>query len=114
MKRDLRLFIGDILINIEAIEQFSDELTKAQFIKNKEKQYAVIRAIEIIGEAAKKVPTSLRKKHPNIPWKEIAGSRDRIIHAYFKVDLDVVWNIIKYHLPTLKKHIKEILETETV
>ena len=108
MKRDLNLFIRDILESINAIEEFSKNLNKKELISNRLKQSAIIREIEIIGEAAKNIPNSFREKYPNIQWHEIAGMRDVIIHGYFRVDLDAVWNVIKKDLPILKKQMQKI------
>ncbi|MBD3203744.1 DUF86 domain-containing protein [Candidatus Woesearchaeota archaeon] len=110
--KDNNIFLKHILGNIEKIEDFSKNMSKEEFIKEDLKQYAIIRAIEVIGEAVKNLPSSFRKKYPDVAWKEIAGTRDIIIHQYFGIDLDIIWNIIKKELPVLKKEIKIILEKE--
>ncbi len=71
-----------------------------------------MRALEIIGEAAKNIPQSFRNKHPDILWKEIAGTRDKLIHLYFGVNLDLIWKVVKEDIPQLKKQIQQILEAE--
>mgnify|MGYP001599760307 CR=1 FL=1 len=108
MKRDINLFIQDILENIKDIESFSKALTKEKFESNKLIQNAIIRSLEIIGEAAKNIPDSFREKHPKIPFRKIAGFRDILSHAYFGVSMDRVWNIIEKDLPDLKKEIEKI------
>ncbi len=108
MKRNLFLFVSDILDCIQNIDSFLNGVSKEDFIKNLEKQSAVVRQLEIIGEATKNIPDSFREKYPEISWRKIAGLRDIIIHAYFKVDLDVVWEIISKDLVVLKKQIAEI------
>lgn len=108
MKRDIGLFIEDILNNINDIKSFSKKLTKEEFENDKLRQNAIIRSLEIIGEAAKNIPDSFREKHPNIPWREIAGFRDILSHAYFGVKMDRVWNIIEKDLSVLKKEIEKI------
>ncbi len=108
MRRDLNLFIGDILERINAIEKFSKNINKKELISNRLRQSAIIREIEIIREAVKNIPTSFREKYKNVPWNKIAGMRDVIIHEYFKVDLDAVWNVIKKEIPVLKKQMQEI------
>ena len=110
MKRDTSLFIEDILESIKNIESFTKEITEKELSKNIEKQSAIIRQIEIIGEAAKNIPLSIRKKYPDIPWKDIVGMRDVISHGYFKVDLFIVWKVIKEDLPDLKEKIEEVKE----
>ncbi len=108
MKRDIRLFIQDILDNITDIESFSKGLNKEKFESDRLRQNAIIRSLEIIGEAAKNIPDSIRGKYPSIEWKKIAGFRDVLSHAYFGVSMDRVWNIIVLDLPKLKKEISNI------
>jgi len=108
MKRDINLFIQDILDNIKDIESFSKALTKEKFESNKLIQNAIIRSLEIIGEAAKNIPDSFRVKHSEIPFKKIAGFRDILSHAYFGINMGRVWNIIEKDLPDLKKKIEKI------
>lgn len=79
-------------------------------MSNEMKQYAIVRAIEIIGEAVKNLPSSFKSKHPSISWKEIIGTRDKIIHHYFGVDLDIIWDIVNKDIPDLKKKILKIME----
>ena len=110
MKREVNLFIEDILENIINIEEFSLNITKEKFQKNKLKQSAIIRCLEIIGEATKNIPNSFRENYPEISWKKIAGLRDIIIHAYFEIDLDITWEIITKDLPILKTQILKIKE----
>ena len=113
MKRDLNLFIEDILENINAVEKFSQNLSEQELEENTLKQYAIIRAIEIIGEASKNIPKFFREKYPNIKWNKISGMRDVITHGYFRIDLDAVWEVIKRDIPILKKQILEIKEKES-
>ncbi len=108
MKRDMILFIDDILESIVDIESFTDKVSKEEFIKNKEKQNAVVRSIEIIGEAVKNLPIDFIGKYPEVPWSDIAGFRDVMVHAYFVIDLEKVWKVIKKDLPDLKNKILKI------
>lgn len=110
MKKDAIIFLEDILKNIELIEKFTKGMGKKHFIEDVKTQYSVVRGIEVIGEATKNLPRNLTSKHPDIPWKDIAGMRDKLIHAYFGVNLNRVWDAIKDDLPSLKKKIQNILE----
>lgn len=110
MIKDATIFLEDILENIDLIETFTKGKNKETFRTDIKTQYSVIRAIEIIGEATKNLPRDLTDKHPNIPWKDIAGMRDKLIHAYFGIDYIRVWNVVKDDLPDLKKNIKTIID----
>lgn len=107
MKEDL-VFIEHILDSINAIEKFSKNLNKEKLISDRLKQSAIIREIEIIGEAVKNISEGLRNKHREIEWREIIGTRNKMIHHYFGVDLNIVWDIIKINLPDLKNKILKI------
>ena len=108
MKRDIGLFIEDIVNSIKNIEEFANGLNKEKFSKDKLRQSAIIRQLEIIGEAVKNIPNSFREKYPKIVWKDIAGFRDILSHAYFGVNLDRVWKIVEIDLPKLKEEVKKI------
>ncbi len=101
-------YIEHILENINDIEEFSKGLTKNEFLKDKLRQKAIVRSIEIIGEAAKNIPENVKVNYKEIEWRKIAGTRDRIIHHYFGVDLDIIWEIIKKDLPILKSQIEKL------
>lgn len=94
---------------MEAAEDFVSDCTFEDFIGDIKTQYAVIRALEIIGEAAKNVPEDIRQKYPSVPWKDLAGIRDKLIHAYFGVDLEVVWLSVKEGIPESKHVIESLL-----
>ena len=81
-----------------------------KFKENYPINFAVVRALEIIGEATKRLPKTLRNQHPEIPWSDMAGMRDRIIHGYDNVNLKIVWDTVKNRIPILKHHIQQILE----
>lgn len=108
-ERDI-VFLKHILDEIEKIEKSTRRISSSSFKKNADIQDAVIRRIEVIGEAAKGVSGELKSKYPEVEWKRIAGTRDVLIHAYFSVDLDLTWEIVRQNIPILKKQIKEILD----
>ena len=107
MKED-SIFIEHILDSINAIEEFSKNLDKVGLMSDRLRQSAIVREIEIIGEAVKNISESLKNKHQEIEWKEITGTRDKMIHHYFGLDLNIIWNIIKENIPILEKQIKKI------
>ena len=107
-KKDDLIFVEHVLESIANIELFIKDASKQSFLKNKEKQSAIIRQIEVIGEAVKNLSNSFREKYPIIPWKDIAGMRDKLMHHYFGVDLNAVWKVVKEDLPDLKKEILKI------
>ncbi len=101
-------YLLHILDAINDIEESIKKLSRKEFEEAKDAKDATIRRIEIIGEAVKNISSDLKESHPEIEWKKIAGTRDRMIHAYFNLDLDVVWDIVKKDLPPLKKRIEKI------
>ena len=109
MRRD-RAYLKHILEAITNIEKFVEGLTKEGFFENVEKQYAVLRGLEIIDEATKNLSKDLKVKYREIPWRDIAGMRDKLIHEYFGVDLELVWVTIEDKLPEFKKQILKILK----
>jgi len=106
-KNDI-IFIEYILDSINAIKEFSKDFNKEKLISIRLNQSAIIREIEIIGEAVKNISENLKEKHHEIEWKDIAGTRDKMIHRYFGVDIDIIWNIIKRDLPDFERKIKII------
>lgn len=112
MKRNTTLYLGDILESITLIEEYTSNLSKEHLLKDKKIQDAILRRLEIVGEASKNIPSIIKKKYHEIPWKEIAGTRDILTHAYFSVNADRIWNIIKRDLPKLKTEIQKILKNE--
>ena len=107
MKDDLA-YIEHILNCIRKIKEYSNNLSKKEFANNELVQDAVIRNIEIIGEATKKVSNNLKQTYNEIPWKEMAGMRDKLIHDYMGVDIDVVWKTIESDIPILDEMIHKI------
>jgi uncharacterized protein with HEPN domain len=109
-KRDPIVYILDMLDFSNSALTFIQGFTYKLFTEDEKTLFAVIRAIEIIGEASKKLPKHLKEKYPDTPWREIAGMRDKVIHEYFGVDKKVVWHTVKQDLPKLKKHLEIILK----
>lgn len=107
MKDDLA-FIEHILLCIKKIQDYTGNLTEKDFNNNELIQDAVIRNLEIIGEATKKISKELKSQYPDIPWKEMSGMRDKLIHDYFGVDVDVVWKTVNDDIPFLKSLIETI------
>ncbi|MFA5271021.1 MAG: DUF86 domain-containing protein [Candidatus Omnitrophota bacterium] len=110
-KRTSKLYLKDILDSIKNIQSYTKKLNFNEFSQKKIVIDAVIRNFEIIGEAAKNIPNDIKSSHRGIPWKEMAGMRDKIIHEYFGVDLDIVWQTIQ-SLPDLETLLKKIHQTK--
>jgi len=109
MKKNVNIFLKHILEAIKLIEDYTKGKEKSDFLKSTQLQDSVIRRIEIIGEAIKNIPSDFKSSHEDIPWKEITGMRDILIHQYFGVDLELTWEVIKVDLPKLKKSIISII-----
>ena len=107
--RDFQVYIEDIIEAINAIEEYTKGLTYDAFAKDRRTVDAVIRNFEIIGEATKHIPGRVRQEYPKVPWKDMAGMRDKLIHGYFGVQLDVVWKTVKERLPAVRPLVEEAL-----
>ena len=110
MLRDYRAYLEDILEAASAAREFVAGMTKEDLTKDRRTRDAVIRNLEVIGEAAKKLPAQTKRSHPGVEWKKIAGLRDILIHDYFGIDMDIVWDVVQNKLPPLADQIRHILE----
>ena len=109
MTRGVEILLGEILEAIDLLRRYTDGLDYEEFAGNVEKQDSVIRRLEIIGEAVKGIPDDLRAKHPSVPWRDIAGARDVLIHEYFRVDLEMAWDMIYEDLPLLETEVRRMI-----
>jgi len=108
MTRDYTDYIDDILNSIEEIEEFIKGMDFEKFNDERKTINAVIRSLEVMGEAATKIPTDTREKFPGIPWIKMAGMRNKLIHEYFGVDLEIVWTVCTEEIPPIKPLLIEI------
>lgn len=110
MNRDHKIFLKDILNSMELIEDYVDGLDFDEFKKDQKTIDAVIRNIEIIGEASKQIPEDIKRKYTIVPWKEMARMRDKMIHGYFTIMHEILWETAKHDIPDTKPLIKDILD----
>ena len=109
MQRDHRAYLKDILEAIRKIKKYTRNLTFEELTKDELVLDGVVRNLEIIGEAVKQIPAEIKNKNPDIEWKKIAGLRDILTHAYFGIDVAIVWDVIKNKIPELKNKISKII-----
>lgn len=110
MSHEFLDYVEDILDAMEKAEIILGDSTYEQVVQDFRINFAVTRALEIMGEATKRLPMEIRERYPEIPWKDMAGMRDRIIHGYDKVDLQIIWDTVKKEIPQLKPLIRKVLE----
>lgn len=112
MKRDRQTtdYLNDILYAMSKVDEFTSGLTYEQFTEDEKTQFAVIRAIEVIGEATKNIPDPIKTNYTSIPWRNISGMRDKLIHAYFGVDMEILWKTATKEIPIIEPQIKQILD----
>ena len=114
MKRDMRVYLQDIWESILAVEEYTEKFTEEDFYHNRQVQDAVIRRLEIMGEAVKYISEDFKSKYPEVAWGKIAGLRDVLIHQYFGVNLKRIWEVVKSNLPLLKKEVDIMIKGEKI
>ena len=112
MRKKYEPYLKDISNSIISIENFVKGVNYEQFKKDDKTSSAVIRKLEIIGEATKYIPDDIRRMYSQIPWKEMAGMRDKLVHEYFGIDYELVWDVIKNEIDELELQIKTIIDQE--
>ncbi len=111
-RREIADYIDDILAAIADVEEFTLGMNYETFAEDKKTANAVIRSLEVLGEAAKRIPILIRQKHPDIPWSKMAGMRDVLIHDYMGVDLKTVWKVTQERLPELKPLLEKLISAK--
>ena len=112
--RDFLIYLEDIIDAIEKIEKYTQNIDFDKFSKNDMVIDAVIRNFEVIGEATKKIPAEIKEKYPEVEWKEAMGFRNVLIHDYFGIDIEAVWDTLQKNLPTFKKHILNVFKDQKI
>jgi uncharacterized protein with HEPN domain len=109
VKRDYRDYRQDILEAIDESTEFTNDISFEKFVRDRRTVNAVVRSLEVMGEAAMRIPDHLRSRAHGVPWKYMAAMRNKLIHEYFGVDLSIVWTVIKTELPPLRSEIERLL-----
>lgn len=113
MTRGVRILLGDILEAARLLAKYTGNLAFDDFTANVEKQDAVARRLEVIGEAVKGIPHELRERYPGVPWRDIAGARDVLVHEYFRIDLELAWKMVREDVPALAATVQAMLDEVT-
>ncbi len=113
MPLSVREYLQHILDETQYLLEKSESVSREQFLQDETLKRAFVRSIEIIGEATKQVPEAFRQQYPQVEWRSMAGMRDLLIHRYFGVDHEIVWDVVVNEIPTLTQHIRQMLENET-
>ncbi len=109
-KRNIVLFFADIIDAINSIKEYTQDIGYEEFLRDKKTRDAVVRNLEIIGEAVKNIPEDIKEKYPEVNWKEMAGMRDKLIHEYFGVSNVIVWETIKNDIPMFESQIGKVIK----
>ncbi len=109
MPRDYKVYLEDVFDAIRKVRAYTAGCSSETFAADEKTVDAVVRNLEMIGEAVKNIPDDVRRKHPDVQWRKIAGLRDILIHAYFGIDLDIVWDVVQNKLPALEQQVQAIL-----
>ncbi len=110
MTNDPEVFLSHILTSIKAIEGYTKGVTEEQFNTDRKLQMATIKELEIIGEAVRNLPAEFKRENPAVPWRDIAGMRSFLVHEYFEIDLNIIWDTIKTKVPQFKSQVEEFLK----
>ncbi len=110
MTNQPEVFLDHILTSINALEEYTTGVSENRFYTERKLQMAAIKELEIIGEAVRNLPPEFKEKYPSVPWKDIAGMRSFLIHEYFEIDLDLVWDTIQSKIPELKQDVEKIIK----
>lgn len=112
MKKEPKILLSHIRECIEAIEEYTKDVDKEMFMVDDEKQDAIVRRLEIIGEATTNLEKQFKQDYPDVPWQDISDMRNRLVHQYFEVDLNLVWQVVQKDIPELKENILKIEKSE--
>jgi uncharacterized protein with HEPN domain len=108
--RDYRLYLEDIAEAAKTAREYVAGMGKDELAKDRRTSDAVVRNLEIVGEAVKKLPAQVKREHPEVEWKKIAGLRDILVHDYFGIDMDIVWDVVQNKLPVLAEQVQRIID----